>query len=63
MKKLVLDYLERTGQSQAELARSLKVKPEQLNRWLHGAHTPSVASLKRLAACTGIKLERLAEGL
>jgi transcriptional regulator with XRE-family HTH domain len=61
--KALEEYLRLTGLSQAELAKRLKVRPEDLNRWLNDHRAPTVANLKKISAHTGISLEKLAAEL
>lgn len=53
---LVADVLERSGLSQAELARRAGLPRSVLNAYLKGSREPGVDALLRLAAAGGVKL-------
>ncbi len=59
--KALRTYMDLTGKTQAELARQCDLEPGLFSRYINGQADPSVRVLKRMAARTGIALERLLE--
>ena len=61
--KVLQDYLQVAGISQAELARRAEISIEELNRFVQGKREPRIKNLRKLSKATGISLERLVESL
>jgi transcriptional regulator with XRE-family HTH domain len=55
----IQDWMERTGTTQSELARRAKMPKSQLSQLLSGARRCSIATALRLAAVTGVPVEKL----
>jgi transcriptional regulator with XRE-family HTH domain len=61
--KVLQDYLQVAGISQAELARRAEISIEELNRFVQGKREPRIKNLRKLSKATGISLARLVESL
>lgn len=61
--KVLQDYLQVAGISQAELARRAEISVEDLNRFVMGKREPRIKNLRKISKATGISLERLVESL
>jgi transcriptional regulator with XRE-family HTH domain len=57
MKPLVAEIQERSGLSQAELARRAGIPRSVLNVYIHGHREPGAEALARIAAAAGFRLE------
>jgi len=53
---LIAEILEKSGLTQAELARRAGLPRSVLNAYLHGNREPGVEALLRLAGAAGVKL-------
>lgn len=53
---------EKTGTTQAALARALEVPEAQVNRWENGKTSPSVWAALAVAKVLGVTVEELAYG-
>jgi len=54
---LVAEILQKSGLTQAELARRAGLQRSVLNAYLHGHREPGVDALLRIAGAAGVKLE------
>src|SRR5690242_7320604 len=54
---LVTEILQKSGLTQAELARRAGLQRSVLNAYLHGHREPGVDALLRIAGAAGVKLE------
>jgi transcriptional regulator with XRE-family HTH domain len=54
---LVAEILQKSGLTQAELARRAGLQRSVLNAYLHGHREPGVDALLRLAGAAGVRLE------
>jgi transcriptional regulator with XRE-family HTH domain len=54
---LIADVLDRSGLSQAELARRAGMPRSVLNAYLHGHREPGADALLRIASAGGVRLE------
>ena len=61
--KAIHDYLRLSGMTQAELAKRADINPGALNHFMNGRREPRIANLKKLAAATGISIEKLVKDL
>jgi len=61
MKELT-KYIKANGLNQAEFARLVGISESALCRWLKGERVPQYPALKRLAAVTGVSVEKIARG-
>lgn len=57
--QILKDYLELTGQTQAELAKAARMDVSALSSILSGRRPPGLKSLMRLHEATGISIEKL----
>lgn len=53
------DWMERTGTTQAELARRAQMPKSQLSQLLSGSRRCSIMAALRLVAVTGVPVEKL----
>lgn len=55
-------YIRTHGLNQAEFARLVGISESAVCRWLRGERVPQYQALKRLAAVTGVSVEKIARG-
>lgn len=63
MKKILQEYMDKEKLTQVEMAERIGVHQGVLNHWLHGRRSPNLKSLARISKRTGIRIERLVEGM
>jgi transcriptional regulator with XRE-family HTH domain len=61
--KVLQDYLQVAGITQAELAKRSEISVEELNRFVQGKREPRIKNLRKISKATGISLEKLVESL
>jgi len=60
--KVLTDYLQMAGITQADLAKRAGLNPMALNHFIKGRREPRIANLRKISEATGISIEKLVEG-